>query len=763
MLRILGGLGCAMALASGSVRADEMLAGKQIYMKRCASCHGENGQGDDTLAPLAGDKPLGSLADLITRTMPDGSPEECTGEDAKLVAAYIYDAFYSPEAQLRNNPPRVELSRLTVRQYENSVADLIRSFRGDGPWSEHRGLKAEYFDSRRFRNNERKIERADLGVDFDWGDDSPGEGINKDEFAIRWSGGLMAPETGDYDIILKVSGGARLWLNDDREAFIDGWVQSGETSEHRATVHLLGGRVVPLRLEFFKAKNLGKARMSLMWKRPGGVEEPIPGRFFSPNWFSKAMIVTTPFPPDDRSTGYEKATTISPEWDRATTTAALEVAAFVSQNLSDLTGLRGEINKDDVKLQEFCTRFVERAFRRPLSDEERQFFVERQIQASGDAHLAVKRVVLLTLKSPRFLYRDARVGEFDQYSLASWLSLGLWDSLPDEQLLRAAREEKLANRDELTRQAERMLADPRARQKLQVFFEHWLQFDHFKDLGKDSESYPGFDAQLLADLRTSMELYIEHHLWDESGDLRKLLLADKIPMNGRMAKFYGVDKPEGSDFEFVEFEADRRAGLLSHPYLLTGLAYHDNSSPIHRGVFIARNVLGRFLRPPPEAFTPLPAKLHPDLTTRERIDLQTKPESCRGCHSMINPLGFALENFDGVGRFRDVENERKIDATGFYVTQDEKKIEFAGAEALAKFLAESPEVHEAFVEHLFVFMIKQPMQAFGKDLKTRLEEDFAANGHNIRRLAARIVAESAIETREILARDAAPQVTARSP
>src|SRR6202034_272152 len=97
----------------------------------------------------------------------------------------------------------------------------------------------------------------------------------------------------------------------------------------------------------------------------------------------------------------------------------------------------------------------------------------------------------------------------------------------------------------------------------------------------------------------------------------------------------------------------QRAGVLTHPYLLSAFAYTGTTSPIHRGVFLARNVLGVALRPPPDAFTPLPAELHPDLNTRERITKQTSPKDCRSCHAIINPLGFTLEHFDAIGRLRD--------------------------------------------------------------------------------------------------------------
>src|SRR5206468_10825261 len=135
-------------------------------------------------------------------------------------------------------------------------------------------------------------------------------------------------------------------------------------------------------------------------------------------------------------------------------------------------------------------------------------------------------------------------------------------------------------------------------------------------------------------------------------------------------------------------------------------------APATRGVLITRTLLGRTLQPPPQEFTPLPAQLHPNLTTRQRVALQTQPAACRSCHGMINPLGFTLEKFDAIGRLRAWENGRPIDATGSYQTRDGKMVTFAGVRDLAKFLATSEEAQEAFVEKLFHHLVKQPVRAF---------------------------------------------------
>src|SRR5438045_3873304 len=143
--------------------AAEGRSGEQIYRQQCTSCHGRAGEGTEENYPkqLVGDRSVAQLARFIARTMPKDARRKLPADEAQKVAAYIYDAFYSSAAQARNKPPRIELARLTVRQFRNAVADVVGSFRNPGPWDDRRGLHGEYFKSRRFQNRERVIERTD--------------------------------------------------------------------------------------------------------------------------------------------------------------------------------------------------------------------------------------------------------------------------------------------------------------------------------------------------------------------------------------------------------------------------------------------------------------------------------------------------------------------------------------------------------------------------------------------------------------------------
>jgi hypothetical protein len=741
-------------------------SGEAIWRDQCVRCHGEAGQGalDAYDHQLAGDQSVSQLATLIHETMPEDTEEKLPEEDAAKVAAYIYDAFYSPDAQLRNKPPRIELSRLTVRQYQNSVTDLIGSFRPAGQGGEERGLRAEFFNSRNPNAEARKLERIDEEVNFDWGQSSPdAEELDPQEFSASWRGSILAPDTGSYEFVVRTEHAARLFVNDLNMPLIDAWVQSGDNAQHRGEIQLLGGRAYSLRLEFSRAKLGVKDRkkakekkaefrpnahtsISLEWKRPNHTPEVIAARYLSTSTTPEVYVLPTRFPPDDRSVGYERGTAVSKSWDEATTEAALDVAGYITSHLEDLTGARADAADGEPKLREFCWRFAERAFRRPLTDEQRRLFVDRQFEKAPDRTTAVKRVVLLVLKSPRFLYNELESLAADQYDIASRMSFGLWDSLPDEPLLKAAANNQLAHRDQIETQLVRMLPDARTKSKLREFFFGWLKVSQPRDLSKDPAKYPDFTPEVASDLRTSLELSLDELAASSMADYRQFLLSDAIYLNGQLAKIYGAKLPEDAPFQKLEFEPEHRAGLVSHPYILARLAYPNTSSPIHRGVFLTRSVLGRVLRPPVEAVVPLAADAHAGLTTRQRVALQTEPEACQGCHNMINPLGFTLENFDAIGRYRTAEQDKPIDASGSYLTASGEVEKFSGMEDLAEFLASSEESQAAFVKQLFHHTVKQPIPAYGPTRLDTLQQKFAKNDYNIQKLLVEIVATSAIPT-----------------
>jgi len=730
-------------LAAGERRST----GREIYRRQCASCHGRTGEGVEGKYDhaLQGNRSIEKLTRYVELNMPEDDPDKCVGENAAAVARYIYDAFYSQEARLRKNPPRVELVRLTNRQYVNTVADLLKHFSGaDGAVKSERGLRATYYSAKDFNGDKKVIERVDRQIDFDYGEGTPDtEHFPTNQFSMQWRGSLIADETGDYEFVLKTPNGARLWVNDDQEPLVDAWVASGQLTEHKAKLRLIGGRVYPLRVNFFKFKDKTSS-ISLRWKPPHGAQQPIPARNLSPANSSPTFVVSTPFPPDDSSVGYERGVAISKAWDEATTQAAIETANYVVKNLDRLSRSKPEDTNRLIKVEKFSQEFVATAFRRPLAEEHKRIFVSAHFRNGTTMEDAVKRVVLLTLKSPQFLYLGLASRKPDDFEVAARLSFGLWDSLPDKELSRLAAAGELRSREQVMQQARRMLADPRARAKLQYFFHHWLQMDRIEDLAKDDKLFPGFTPETIADLRTSLNIFLEDVAWSDASDYRELLLADYLFVNNRLVHFYGASANAADDFVKVKLGPKERSGVLTHPYLLSAFSYQKFTSPIHRGVFLTRNIVGRSLRPPPMAQTFKDTDFAPNLTMREKVAELTSPQACQSCHSVINPLGFSLEHYDAVGRLRTSDNNRPINAASDYTTDEGQTIRLAGARDVAEFATNNEQARDGFIEQLFHQIVKQPMLAYGVDVKDHLRKSFVESDYNIQKLLVEIATLSAL-------------------
>jgi hypothetical protein len=296
--------------------------------------------------------------------------------------------------------------------------------------------------------------------------------------------------------------------------------------------------------------------------------------------------------------------------------------------------------------------------------------------------------------------------------------------------------------------------------------------DEAEDLSKDPVAFPDFTDHLIADLRTSLELFLEDAMWSEKADYRELLQANHLYLNDRLKKFYGPKsevtvagnsegsscapqsgegvaqvvgaKKAASEFEKVTFDKNERSGVLTHPYLLSALAYYKSTSPIHRGVFLTRNIVGRSLKPPPAAIQFMDGKFDPKMTMREKVTELTSPAACQGCHVIINPLGFSLEKYDGVGRFRDMENGRPVDATSEYQASDGEILKLTGARDVAEHAVASEDAQRGFVRQMFQHLVKQPAPAYGAETLVKLSTQFAANEYNMQRLLVEIAQMAAL-------------------
>ena len=730
-------------------------SGEVVYRQDCMSCHGPVGEGvaGKSDEPLVGEKSIASLARYIAKEMPEDDPGTLSMADATASAEYIYQAFYSAEARARNHPPRIELAHLTVRQYRESIADLLGSLRNAYGTTETGGLAGTYRERPerdpkmpdRNRPEATFKKQVDPVIDFDFGDKAPEKGTYAAQFSINWMGSVLVPDTGEYEFRVTSLNGVRLYVNprdngSEKDALIDLWVSSGKSRSAHASVFLLGGRSYPVKIEFFKYKDK-TAGLKLEWRPPGGDWTVVPRSHLSPHWSSHVNVVSVPLPPDDGSIGYERGSSVSREWTEAVAKGALQVSAMIGPGVFGLAGTKADAPDRAEKLKAFSLRFAQLAYRRPLTDEQK---ADLAAIYAGDVapEVAAKRAFIFTLSNPAFLYPG--IGPQDDYAVASRLALALWDSVPDAALLKAAAAGQLKAEAQVRQQARRMMKDPRAKAKLRDFLHDWLHVEEGAEIAKDQKEYPGFDQGLVMDLRTSLDLFAESVVWSEKSDYRQLLLADTILMNERLAKFYGQTVAPGGGFQPVKMDADQRAGVLTHPYLLATFAYTKSTSPIHRGVFVTRNILGRMLKPPPMAIAFMDDKFDPSFTMREKVAELTSKPACMSCHVTINPLGFSFERFDAVGRVRATDNNKPVDPVSDYVASDGTVLKLTGARDVGVHAAESQAGQAGFVRNLFHSLVKQPPAAYSPELVGRLTDQFRADGFHVRNLAVEVAVVAAL-------------------
>ncbi|MGC6425526.1 MAG: DUF1592 domain-containing protein [Akkermansiaceae bacterium] len=727
--------------------------GAAIYKQHCASCHGDEGEGvdDEYDEALVGKRSIDWLTKYIDESMPEFEEHLVVGKDARAVSEYIYDAFYSPEAQAKKKPVRKDLLRLSQHQHRRAITDIVQTFIGGHPWmGEEHGLRGNYFNKEKMNNRKHAlVKRIDPTINFDAQKDHGVEGLNLKAHSIYWTGSLNPPETGVYQFRVNTPNGVRFWLNEtnqNKDAFIDAWVSSGnQMRSQEASMFLLAGHGVPIIIDFVAFKER-KSSLSIDWKPPHGVWEPLPNSVLHTDGSKPALIIETPFPADDASMGYERGSSISKAWKEATTRAAIEATATIFEHIDKIAKTKPDAEDREERLRSFCSEFTSRAFCRPLSDKQKKLYVDDIFTAAaGDLDTAVKRSLMLTLTSPYFLYPSLNLnekGEPDSYTNAAHMALAIWDSVPDMHLRKKAGKGQLNTEKQIKDELWRMLGDSRAKVKINRFFHHWLALSEKEDLGKDPKVFPGFDKALIADLRSSLNLFINDVVWEEPSDYRKLFTSDQLYLNDRLASFYGAEKSQGDGFVQVTPPDRKRAGLFTHPYILSAFSYHRQTSPIHRGVYLGRNVLGRFLKPPPNAIEFKDADFDPSLTMREKVTELTKDKSCMSCHSIINPVGFSLEYYDAVGRFRTQDNNKPINAESDYETPDAEKIRITGPDDLARLAVESPEAHQAFLKHLFHHLIQQPVNAYGFDQMDQFHHAFQKSGFHIKNIITVMAFES---------------------
>ncbi len=379
-----------------------------------------------------------------------------------------------------------------------------------------------------------------------------------------------------------------------------------------------------------------------------------------------------------------------------------------------------------------------RAYRRPVSEldlaKPMEFY--QQARAEKDFEAGIQSALSAILVNPNFLFRVERDSadvppgtayRISDVELASRLSFFLWSSIPDDELLELAEAGKLHQSKILEQQVRRMLKDDRSRSLVENFADQWLYLRNLDSFTPDLRMFPDFDDNLRQGFRRETELFFESILREDQSVL-DLLRADYTFLNERLAKHYGIPHIYGSQFRRVKLEDDsRRGGLLRQGSILTVTSYATRTSPVLRGHWVLKNILGTPPPPPPANVPALKDNtVAANLTVRQRLAEHRANATCARCHNLMDPVGLSLENFDAVGRWRDIEVGQPIDATGGLPDGSE----FRGVAGLEKALLDRPDLFvTTLTEKLLTYALGRGVEEFDAPAIRKIVSDAKADDY----------------------------------
>lgn len=457
------------------------------------------------------------------------------------------------------------------------------------------------------------------------------------------------------------------------------------------------------------------------------------------------------FPADDVGYGFDNigdVLSLPPLLMEKYLAAAEEISALATVSPADAAATPQDV---EAKL----TRLASSAFRRPATPAEVQRLtgLVQLAQKDGDSLENGLRLALQALLvSPHFLFRverDPEEGEevrtLDDFELATRLSYFLWSSMPDEELFALAREGRLRDAQELERQVRRMLADPKAQAYIENFAGQWLQLRNLDDMVFDTERFPGGDRQLLADMREETTRFFAAVVHDDLSLIR-ILDADFTFLNERLAQHYGISGVNGPEFRRVSLQGTRRTGILTHGSILAVTSNPTRTSPVKRGKFVLENLLGA-PPPPPPPNVPLLDDAGRQLTgtLRQRMEQHRTNPTCAACHQLMDPIGFALEHFDAIGRYREDDGGEPIDAAGVLPTGEP----FSGLDELRKVLLENrrDEFVRCVVEKTLVYSLGRGLEYYDQCAVAKIGTALKQDDYRVSRLVLEVVRSDPFQKR----------------
>jgi hypothetical protein len=443
-----------------------------------------------------------------------------------------------------------------------------------------------------------------------------------------------------------------------------------------------------------------------------------------------------------------------------------DAASTLSQNamakLADLLPCKSvpaAAADQDACAKQFITAFGKRAFRRPLTNDETTSLTGfyTQSKAAGDFPNAIRLVISAMLLSPQFIYRwevdstKAPVREnglirYNSYEMASRLSYLIWASMPDDAAFAAADANKLSTPDQIEAEARRMLKDPKAKIAIADFFTQWLGVTDLKSVAKDTKVYTAFTADLANSMVAETGAFTAAQVIDGDGKLSSVFTSTKSFVDANLAKVYGLavtsPTPTATDLNAAE-----RGGILTQAAFLTQHASPAESNPVRRGKVIAERVACIDVPSPPDN-VPDPKEPAPNLSVRDRFSEHDSNPCAMACHTVFDPIGFAFENYNGIGAYQTQDGGKAVDASGSIKIDDGSK-SFKNAIELGTILGASKQVNGCMAKQFLRYALKRHEGAGDEASLSAASAAFTAKQNDLRELIVALTRTRAFTHRTI--------------
>ena len=392
-------------------------------------------------------------------------------------------------------------------------------------------------------------------------------------------------------------------------------------------------------------------------------------------------------------------------------------------------------------VERIISTLARRAYRRPATKSDVASLMKFVAQGSADGQSieqGIQLAITAMLVSPHFLFRiehdpnatdAAKVHQLSELELASRLSYFLWSSMPDDELQTLAETGKL--RTNLDAQVRRMMNDKRAAALASNFAGQWLEIRNLEVVKPDPVKFPGWTPELRDAMMTETRMFFEYVV-RENRPMSDFIDARYTFLNGPLAKHYGIEGIEGPDFRKVDLATDQRGGVLAHASVLTVSSYPTRTSPTIRGKYVLNNILGTPPPPPPPDVPPLDdSKVGESASLRQQLEEHRKNAVCASCHNRMDVLGFGLENYDGIGKWRTKDGKFPIDVAG--TMPNGKKFETA-AQMRAILMAEVPQISHSITEKMMTYALGRGMESYDNRTLDAIDKKLAVNGYKFQDL-----------------------------